>query len=135
MTKTTKTTEANNQPTKFQIKGKEHELKLTFSAIKTLNGSSDGGVYQLIGKALMGDIELYGQVVHAGLLHTGEGYSMIDVEEAIDAAFERGDVNMDVVNDTIQRGVLENPFYKSTVEKLLANSPEAKSALETIRGK
>ena len=35
---------------KFEIDGKEYDLKLTFESVNYLNGSLKGGSYELIGR-------------------------------------------------------------------------------------
>lgn len=128
MTKTT-------NPINFEIKGEKHELKLTWNAVKQLNELQEGGSFELIGSALQGNMGTYSQVVFAGLLHTGKDYKMKQVEEAIGEAFENGKVTMSDVINTLYELLLENNFYKDTVERMLADSPGAKEAMDRVRGK
>ena len=119
---------------KFKIKGKEHELKLSWGASKRLHSMIEGGAFGLVGKAVMGDDETYAYVVFAGLMHTGEDYSLEDVNEAIDEAFQSGKLRMSDVINTLHSFILENPYYKTTVDKLLEADPKAKDAIDKIRG-
>lgn len=66
--------------TTFIIGEKEYELKLSYEAIKRLNKAVEGGSYEIIGKAIQADFETFPLIVHAGLIHTGENFSLKTVE-------------------------------------------------------
>ena len=129
---TTKQT-AKKTGIKFKIKGKEQELKLNWEAVKTLHSMIDGGAFNLVGKAVVGDNETYTQVIFAGLLHTGEDYSLMDIDEALEEAFQKGKLTMSDIIKTLHTLILDNPYYKRTVDKMLDIDPDAKDALEKIR--
>lgn len=116
----------------FEINGKEYELKLTFKAVRHLNGLYEGGAYALIGKAIMGDLDAFVNIVHAALLHTGENFKLKDVEAAIEQLFEEEKLDQDSVTKICNDVVTNSFFYKKTVDKLLKDNPQAKKALETL---
>lgn len=116
----------------FEINGKEYELKLTFKAVRHLNSLYEGGAYALIGKALMGDIDTFINIVHAGLLHTGENFKLKDVECAIQQLFDEERLDQDTITKISNEVVSESFFYKKTIDKLLKDNPQAKKALETL---
>jgi Phage tail assembly chaperone protein, TAC len=116
----------------FEINGKEHELKLTFKAVRYLNSLYDGGAYALIGKAIMGDLDTFVHIVHAGLMHTGENFKLKDVEKAIEDLFEAEKLDQDEVTRISNEVVTGSFFYKKTVDKLLKDNPQAKKAIETL---
>lgn len=116
----------------FTINGKEHELKLNYAAVERLNKLYEGGAYEFLGKAMMGDTETFPHIVHAGLLHTGENYSLNQVKDAIGQAVEEERLDLDSVIKLSNEVATGSFFYKKTVEKLLAEKPEAKKALEAM---
>ena len=118
----------------FEIDGKEYELKLTYKAIKQLDGSFDGGSYELIGRAIQGDIEAFPRIVHAALMHTGGNYSYKAVEKQIEKLIDEGELSLDGIAKISDEVVTQSFFYKATVDKLMANNPEMKKALEQLRG-
>lgn len=120
--------------TMFEINEKEYELKLTYKAIKHLNKSFDGGSYELIGKAIQGDIEAFPLIVHAGLFHTGENIALKSVEERIGDLIDNGELSLEDIAKISDEVVTQSFFYKATVEKLMKNNPEMKTALEQLRG-
>lgn len=117
----------------FEINGKEYELKITFKAVKILNGQFDGGSYELIGKALGGDLDAFPKIVHAALLHTGENFSKKAVEEAIEEAVDSEQLSLEDVTKICNEVVTDSFFYKATVEKLMRKNPEMKEALDQLR--
>lgn len=126
--------ETKNKAVTFTIKGKEHELKLSFKSIKILSSLQEGGAFGLVAKAMMGDDETYSNLIYAGLLHTDEDYSMLDVEDAIEELFEQGKLDIMLVLETLHKMILEHPYFKETVERILTDDPNAKEALEKFRG-
>ena len=116
----------------FEVNGKEYELKLTFKAVRHLNGLYEGGAYALIGKAIMGDLDAFVNIVHAALLHTGENFALKDVETAIEQLYEAEKLDQDSVTKICNEVVVNSFFYKKTVDKLLRDNPQAKKALETL---
>lgn len=118
----------------FEIDGKEHELKLTYKAIKYLNGKFEGGSYELIGNAIQGDIVSFPLIVHAGLFHTGKDYTLKAVEERIEELIDNGELSLDGISKITDEVVTQSFFYKATVDKLIKNNPEMKKALDQLRG-
>lgn len=118
----------------FEINGKEYELKLNFKAVRHLNSLYQGGAYELIGKAMLGDLDTFINIVHAGLLHTGENFKLKDVENAIEKLFEEEKLDQDEITRISNEVVTNSFFYKPTVEKLTKKNPQAKQALDLILG-
>jgi hypothetical protein len=117
---------------RFEVKGKEYELKLTFASVKHLDGLFEGGSLGLIGKAIAGELDTFTHIVHAGLFHTGENIAYKDIEKAIEEAFEAEKLDMDYVLKTSNEVVTESFFYKKTVAKLLAKNPEAMEQMNEL---
>ena len=117
---------------KFEIDGKEYDLKLTFESVNYLNGTLKGGSYELIGKALAGDFETFPQIVYAGLLHTGEKFTLKKVKDEIANKFANEELTLDYIQTTSNEVVSECFFYAPTVKKMLDKNPEMKKALEQI---
>ena len=118
----------------FEINGKEYELKLTYKAIKHLNNAFEGGSYELIGKAIAGDFDTFPKIVHAALFHTDENISFKSVEEAIENMIDGEKIAMEDVAKICDEVVTQSFFYKATVDKMMANNPEMKKALDQLRG-
>ena len=118
--------------TMFKINGKEFELKLTYKAVALLNKQFDGGSYELIGNTLAGDFDAFPKIVHAGLIHTGEDFSIKDVEQAIEEAYENREITFESMRKIGAELVTESFFYKPTVEKLLEVDAKAKEAYEML---
>lgn len=116
----------------FTINGKEHELKLTYKGVKKLNGLYEGGTFELLGKAMMGDVDTFPHIVQAALLHTGEGYTLEAVEQAIDEAMESESLDLDGVLRLSNEVITTSFFYAKTVNKLLAENKQAKKALDQL---
>lgn len=120
--------------TTFEINGKEYELKLTYKAIKYLNDAFEGGSYELIGRAIQGDIEAFPKIVHAGLFHTDEKFTYKAVEQRIEELIDNGELSLEDIAKISDKVVTQSFFYKATVDKLMKNNPEMKQALEQLRG-
>lgn len=116
----------------FEINGKDYELKLTYAAVKRLNGIHEGGSFELIGKAMQGDFETFPHIIQAGLLHTGENFTLKDVEKAIEDAFDNEQLSLDSILKISNEVVTQSFFYKPTIDKLAKQNPEMKQALEQL---
>ncbi|MBM7600424.1 hypothetical protein JOC34_002815 [Virgibacillus halotolerans] len=116
----------------FEIDGKEYDLKLTFPSVKYLNGQLQGGQMEVIGKALMADLEFFPHVVHAGLFHTDEKFTYKKVEKAIEKAFDDEKLDASDMMRISNEVVTDSFFYRKLTEKLLAESPEAAEALKKL---
>jgi len=119
----------------FEVNGKEHELKITYEAVKRLNKAFEGGTFEVIGKALSGDFEAFPIIVHAALLHTGENISLKDVETAIEQAFENESISQEDILRISNEVVTESFFFKPTVEKMMKQNPEMRKAYEQVLGR
>ncbi|MFS0562624.1 tail assembly chaperone [Terribacillus sp. 179-K 1B1 HS] len=117
---------------RFNIKGEEHEIKLNLDAIKYLSGLNEGAAMALIGKALVGDIETYENIIYAGLFHTGKGFTKKDVQAEIEKAIEEERLDLDEINRTCYAVVADNFFYKKTVERMFKDDPKAKAQIEKL---
>lgn len=116
----------------FTIGEKEHELKLTYAGVKKLNGLYEGGSFELIGKAMMGDLDTFPHIVQAALLHTGENYTIKHVEDALDAAIEAEKIDMNDILKLSNEVITQSFFFKATVAKLLAKDKGAKKMLDGL---
>lgn len=116
----------------FEINGKEYELKLTYQSVKRLNKLYEGGTYELIGRALQGDIEMFPHVLQAALLHTGENFSLKTIEERVEELIANEQLTFDDISKIINEVVTNSFFYKPTVQRLVKRDPEAKKLIEEI---
>ena len=119
----------------FEVNGKEHELKITYEAVKRLNKAFEGGTFEVIGKALSGDFEAFPIIVHAALLHTGENISLKDVETAIEQAIENESISQEDILRISNEVATESFFFKPTVEKMMKQNPEMRKAYEQVLGR
>lgn len=117
----------------FEIGGKEYELKLTYAGVKRLNSAFEGGAYEVIGKAIAGDINAFPIIVHAALLHTGENFSQKTVDDQIEVLFEKGALDFEEITKLCDAVVTQSFFFKRTVENLMKKNPEMKKAIEQLR--
>lgn len=117
---------------RFEIKGKEYELKLNLNSVKYLNGLHDGGGFMLVQKAFTGDIDTFVAIVHAGLFHTEEGFTKEEIEKEIDEKISNEKLDLDEINRISYSTVAESFFYKKTVDKVFASDPRAKKQLESL---
>lgn len=116
----------------FEIKGKEHELKLDLQSVKYLNGREEGGAFAFIAKAIQGDIDTFIDILYAGLFHTKEGYKKKDIVDAVDTGIAEESIDLDYINSTSYGVVADSFFYKKAVNKMFATDPEAKKQIETL---
>ncbi|MEK3887252.1 tail assembly chaperone [Bacillus sp. FSL K6-3431] len=116
----------------FEIKGKEHELKLNYAGIKYLNKKVDGGALAVVGQAMQGDEDLIPHIISAALRHTGEEYKLKDIESAIEQAVEEERLDLLGLLRLSNEVVTDNFFYKAAVTKMMADTPEAKAALDNL---
>lgn len=116
----------------FTIGEKEHELKLTYAGVKKLNGIFEGGSFELIGKAMMGDLDTFPHIIQAALLYTGENYTIAHVEGAIDAAIEAETLDMNGILKLSNEVITQSFFFKATVAKLMAKDKSAKKMLDEL---
>ena len=117
---------------RFGIKGKEYDLKIDYKAVKYLNKLHEGGTFELIGKALMGDLDTFPHVVYASLFHTGEGFTIEDVEQAIGEALADEKLDLDGILRISNEVITDNFFYKATASKLLSEDKQARKMLDKL---
>src|SRR5690625_5186043 len=103
----------------FEIDGKEYELKITYEAVKRLNNAFEGGSYELIGRAIAGDLEAFPIIIHAALIHTGEKFTLKKVESAIEELISKEALTFEDVQKLSNEVVTESFFFKRTVQKLM----------------
>ncbi|MHC8516771.1 tail assembly chaperone [Sporosarcina sp. ITBMC105] len=116
----------------FEINGKEYELKIDLKAAQYLNSIYDGGSFDVIGKAMMGDLDLFPHIIHAGLRHTKENFSFAQVEEAIVDATANEKLDLDGILKLSNEVITQSFFYKKTVEKLLKDNKQARKAIDQL---
>jgi hypothetical protein len=117
---------------RFEIEGKEYELKLTFASVKHLGTLYEGGALALIGKSISGDLDTFAYIVHAALFHTGENISLKKVNEAIEQLFNEEKLDMDAILKISNEVVIESFFFKKTVSKMMAKDPKAFEMLKDL---
>lgn len=123
---------ANKEFTTFEIDGKEYDLVLDYRGVKYLNKVYDGGSFELISKAIMGDLEAFPHILRASLIHTGMNFTIEQIEDKIGEMMANEQLDMQSVLKLSNQLVNDNFFYKSTVAKLLKDSPEATALLKTL---
>lgn len=116
----------------FTINGKEYELILDYRGVKYLNKVYEGGSFEVISKAMMGDLDAFPHILRAALIHTGENFSLEAIEDAISEAMAEEKLDMQDVIKTSNKIVNDNFFYKATVAKLMKDNPEATEALKKL---
>lgn len=123
---------ANNANTSFEIDGKEYDLVLDYRGVKYLNKVYDGGSFELISKAIMGDLEAFPHILRAALIHTKMNFTLEQIEDRIGELMAEEKLDMQSVLKLSNQLVNDNFFYKATVAKLLKDSPEATELLKTL---
>lgn len=118
--------------TLFTIGEKEHELKITYKSVKHLEGLFEGGSLGFIEAAMSGSLTTFSHVIHAALFHTGENYSLAQVDAAIETAFDSGLVDLTYIYNTINEVVLDSFFFAKVVRNLKAKNPEAFKQMNEI---
>lgn len=117
---------------RFEINGEEHELKITLESVKYLNNLHEGGAFALVQKAITGDIDTFISVLHAGLFHTGKGFTLKDITKAVEDGIVNETIDQDFINRTSYGVVAESFFYKKSVKKMFASDPEAAAQIEAL---
>lgn len=127
---------------RFEIKGKEHELKLTYKTIAELNKKYKGGAQEVIGACLQGDLDMFEDAIYFGLMHTGEGITREQVVAEIEKQFEAEKISQEFIDNVLNEVVADNFFYKATTKKLkarmkkqlVAKNPELKEMADEMYG-
>lgn len=116
----------------FTINGKEQELKLTYAGVKYLNKVTEGGALSVVGQAMQGDADLFPHVIIAALKHTGEQYTLVDAEQAIEDAITEERLDFLGIMRLSNEVISESFFYKALMTKMMADNKEAKKALDKL---
>ncbi|MRD36510.1 hypothetical protein GH882_11160 [Bacillus thuringiensis] len=121
----------NKTYTRFEVKGKEYELKYGFEAIKLID--SNGGPFEFVQKAMQGGLEDFVNVIYYALIHTGEGITRKDVEAEVERKLMSEELSFDDILKVNKAVVLNSFFFKKTVNKLLASMKEdQKKSFESL---
>lgn len=116
---------------KFEISGKEYEIKLDFKAVQELNKQYSSPL-EFVGEIVSGSLSAFINCVYAGLQHTGKGFGRTMIEKEIEEQIEGEKLDL---SDIMRIGyeVVENCFfYKKTVNNLLDKDPNMKSMLKDL---
>lgn len=105
---------------RFEIKGKEHELKLTYGAIAEINKKYKGGANEVVSLALLGDLPIFEDAIYFGLLHTEQGFTKKDIQEALEEAFEKGLISQEYIKSVLKEVITDHFFFKKTAEDMRA---------------
>lgn len=117
--------------TRFEIGGKEYELKFGLKAIKLIDET--GGPFEFVQKAMQGGISDFVDVVYFALIHTNEGITHQTVQDEIERKLLAEELDFDDILKYNKEVVLNSFFFKKTVTKLMAGMPEEqKEAFEKL---
>ena len=116
---------------KFEIDGKEYDLKLNFKAISDINKKYDSAL-DFVGQVMQGDFDTFIDVIYYGLYHTGEGFKRKDIAKEIEQKFENEELDLDYILVTGNEVVTDNFFFRKTVNKMMDSDPEMKKQAEQI---
>lgn len=105
---------------RFEIKGKEYELKLTYGAIAEINKQYKGGANEVVSLALLGDLPIFEDAIYFGLLHTEQGFTKKDIKEALEEAFEKGLISQEYIKSVLKEVITDHFFFKKTAEDMRA---------------
>lgn len=127
---------------RFEVKGNEHELKLGFEAVVELNKKYDGGVTEIVGRCLSGDIELFKDAIYFGLFHTEKGFTRKDIDEEIKRLFAEEALTQEYIENTLREVIEENFFYtvkvlqqkKRLKKQMVAKNPEFEEMANEMYG-
>lgn len=116
---------------KFDIKGTEYEVKLTFKGIQELNKLYDSPL-EFVGLVVSGSLRSFVDCLYAGLLHTEKGLKRSAIEKEVEEKIENGKLDLSDVMRIGYEVVNESFFYKKTVQNLLSKDPAVKAILEDL---
>lgn len=127
---------------RFEINGKEHELKLTYKTIAELNKKYKGGAQEVIGACLQGDLEMFEDAIYFGLMHTGEGITREKVVAEIEKQFEAEKISQEFIDNVLNEVVADNFFYRAKTKQMkakmkkqmVAKNPELKEMADEMFG-
>lgn len=116
---------------KFEMNGKEYELKITYEALKELNKRYDSPI-EFVGMTFAGNIEAIENAIYFGLIHTGEKFIRKDVEKQIEKLVAEEKLDYQGLMKLGYETVTESFLLKGTVNSLLKDRPDAKKELEAL---
>lgn len=127
---------------KFEVQGKEYDLTLNFDAIVELNKKYDGGVNEIVGHCLQGDVELFKDSIYFGLFHTEKGFTRKDIDAEIKRLFAEEALTQEYIENTLREVIEENFFYKAKVrqqkkrlkKQMVAKNPEFEEIANEMYG-
>ncbi|PEC22787.1 tail assembly chaperone [Bacillus cereus] len=127
---------------RFEVKGNEYELKLGFEAVVELNKKYEGGVTEIVGRCLSGDIELFKDAIYFGLFHTEKGFTRKDIDEEIKRLFAEEALTQEYIENTLREVIEENFFYTTKVlqqkkrlkKQMVAKNPEFEEMANEMYG-
>lgn len=115
----------------FEINGKEYQIKLNIEAINKINEKHDSAL-SFVGEVMQGNLDVFIDVIHFGLLHTGEGFTRKTIQEEFDKKFESEEIDLDYILVTGNEVVTDNFFFRKTVNKMMKSDPEIKKQMDQI---
>lgn len=122
---------AEKSYTRFEIKGKEYELKYCLQAIKLID--ANGGPFEFVSKAMQGGITSFVDVIYYALIHTNEGITYEAVQAEIEKLFNAEKLDLDEILKYNKAVVLNSFFFQKTVKKLLATmTAEQQKSFESL---
>ena len=115
----------------FEIEGKEYDVKLNLEAINKINKKHNSAL-EFVGEVMQGNIDVFIDVLHFGLLHTGEGFTRKQVEKEFNEKFENEEIDLDYILVTGNEVVTDNFFFRKTVNKMMKSDPSMKEQMDLI---
>lgn len=123
----------------FEIDGTEYEVKITYKSQTKLNNLYEGGTMGLVANVIQGalssDLDLFLKVVHAGLIHTGKGFTMKKVEDSLEEKIDNNELSSENIAEILDTVVLQSFFYRPVVKNMVEMEPQVAEGLKMIRGK
>lgn len=115
----------------FEIDGKEHDLRIDFKAVQSINKQYDSPM-EFVGMTIAGNLDAIIDAVHAGLQHEKKGFNRTRVETEVQKKIEGEQMDLQQFMKLGYEVVSESFFYKKTVNKLLNSDPEMKKQYEAL---
>lgn len=116
---------------RFEIQGKEYELKLDFKALTEVDKLYNSPL-EFVGKVLGGSLDAFVDVVYFGLMHSDKGFARKTVLKEIEQAINDKKMNFTDVLKIGKEVVTESFFFKETVQKMMKNNPQAMEQLSML---
>jgi len=115
----------------FEVNGKSYEVKLNLEAINKINKKHNSAL-EFVGEVMQGNLDVFIDVIHLGLLHTKEGFTRKTIQEEFDKKFEKEEIDLDYILVTGNEVVTDNFFFRKTVNKMMKSDPKLKEQMDTI---